>query len=581
MADLHSWKRSFGNFGREPQANLAQPGQPAQPTLPTMGNPATPKSAVLMKPPGVGAATGVVAVAPSQFGHTPGALPPEPKTLPAAPARPSDGMFLAPRVIDQQGFNDFAGQLRAIIDQAGAATDTLCRTAAQATHQAETATTILNAATNKAQPVLQRAATLSAELGDLIAGLNAAEARVTSANQAAAVAAEHTREQLAALETAKAATLGEFERQLGARSLDITEQLRAAVADAELARQVSTAAVESLSVRAAAQLNDCQARVASMIEQSNQQLAEAQTRATGTIRELVAKPIAMAQSKIDQASIIIGQITATAAQLKGTFSAELGELETATLSRVSDAIQSRLNASLAGTLKHLDRLVGEARVLLGPSDSDPTAPAAGARALLERLTNAIERADTIHDDATFATRQCESIRQQSEIARVALGESICTAAEHIDRLSGLAENLKSSLDSSSATAAMALQQLTTQQSAITKALAQPLIDAQAASEQLRASGKAAAEELTTAQSHALAIRSEADMAISQLRTLLASVEPWQPLLLHGQIEVLPEPLADILDTVRAELCRDIASMAAGMHQVTLKAVAVAEKLKAA
>ncbi|MGE4197721.1 MAG: hypothetical protein AB7G11_11425, partial [Phycisphaerales bacterium] len=121
----------------------------------------------------------------------------------------------------------------------------------------------------------------------------------------------------------------------------------------------------------------------------------------------------------------------------------------ATIEQCMGRLAPRLEETLAGAEARLGLIERRVESLLSDADRRVGSHAAGAvsdGAALGALHELVSRADVAKKDAAFATRQLDSIRDQADQARQALGLSVSAALPLIDEVAAVRDHLSEAID---------------------------------------------------------------------------------------------------------------------------------------
>lgn len=195
------------------------------------------------------------------------------------------------------------------------------------------------------------------------------------------------------------------------------------------------------------------------------------------------------------------------------------------------------------------------------------------------LVALLHRGESLRDEAAFANRQLDAVRQQADLARKILGESLNDMCTMIDRLAERAEDLRTQSDR----ARMLAEELSSDiahkaeqaRSETTEALAEVRSQAQAATEDLSMAAAQARELVATTT---LGNR-VAEATIAQLRTLVEQLEPWQGCVRATSevaaeastepsadpLALLPMPVRGLVEQTREQMRRELRAVADALH----------------
>ncbi|MBA4029209.1 MAG: hypothetical protein C0475_08790 [Planctomyces sp.] len=449
-------------------------------------------------------------------------------------------VFLSPRVIDQGAFTQYAAELRRLIEEAGLGTTGLLAAAADAGAVRDA----LRELAGKAQPKLDAAGR----------ALSALEARAAEADRSLQRAAD---------------LVGSIDQRAAAAAREL--EARAAEAAQRLAgvQEAGRAKLEALHATSEERLR----QLAQRFEREQQALEAAFAQRE---RELRAQG--------DRVETALREQTEQVARRTLELLAQCQEKADETLRQVDARIaQSWTHAN--EVCRSLEAASDRARALIGQHQSDPNDPTCVAGLPGSTPTPAhsiaalLDRAERLHQDATFAINQIEVIRLQAEQARGMLGESINVSATKIDELSATAERLRGVIDQASDLARDAEARIAQRHDEAQRVLAGPAEAMSQIAEQIRLRLAAGVDEARASAHAADACAAEARGLLDRLGAALATLEPWRSVLLEARPgAALPPVIAEMVRSVRHDLGRDMARVASALHQITTKAAQTAERL---
>ena len=363
-------------------------------------------------------------------------------------------VFLSPRVIDREAFNDYASQLKQLIEHSAGHAEAL-KSAAAAAHTAQHQ---MQQAAVQNQPRLEAAAK----------ALLAFDGKVKLAEQTIAEAERVGRELLARHQHA----------------MDVLDNRIAELADrAEQAANNAERRAAEAETQATLKISEMQARLEAMGRDIDQRLdaklTEIQHRSELAANDAVALA-EQANERVEQAKKsvveVCREIEQAGAETAGRFRGEL------------EAGSNRLAA-----------LITESKFILDPT---PITDESKGRFNIASLADLVQRAEKIGDDASFATRQLEAVREQAEMARNMLGDSVNDAAGSIDQLSIASEQLKTALAGTVELAAKTERSIRAKADEMTAALRVPLVEAESMADEMRMNLATSIEQVSTAQAAA-------------------------------------------------------------------------------
>lgn len=279
-------------------------------------------------------------------------------------------------------------------------------------------------------------------------------------------------------------------------------------------------------------------------------IEEVRARADATIEDRLAQ----FNAKID---VALQAVEAKVSAMEDRFRPLLSEAD-----RRIGTLSGNLDAELLPTIAGLRHLCERAETLIGTAGPDGS--------VMGGLNDLVSRAEVAKRDASFATRQLDSIRDQADQARQILGESVNAAVPLIDEVMGVQDRLVSAIDQANMLSVTTRQAINDQfrahQAATDETIARLTADTEVAKTELGASIAIAHEARRAAAAAAIT----GEEAVSNLSVLLDKLEPWHGVLLArggaGDNE-LPVPLREVLDRVRVDLKRDLSFVAAALRSV--------------
>lgn len=443
---------------------------------------------------------------------------PLPRKPAPTPGRDPAGVFLAPRVVDLEAFNQFSATLRGLIEQAAAQGDALRAAFADAQLARES----LGQLSGKTRPQVEAA----------LKALQAVERRAREAGQTVA-AAEVAAEELRRLEAGARAGVEGLHAEVDAliesrvnERVQALLQLRLGEAERHMAD-----AVERLERQARARSEELEQRVTEFLgrmddhtrhvgDALNARIEQAERRAAETVR----------------------QISASSEEHLAVFRVKADEI-----------------------LRPLEEAVRRAGDLLGPGASpvqgEQTGDGGVSRTALGDVRALLDRAEGVSRDLALC-----------------LDES----SARVEHLRATADDLKHSISNALVTCDEADRSLTERRreaERLIAALEGPLAEVRSgvtdAGERLRQTLR----ELETARTTAEAACRGAQQVLDRLSGLVGDLEPWKGLLANQDRGEVPQPIRDMIAAVRGEMAEDLARIAAAMEQISAKTQHVAQKIK--
>jgi hypothetical protein len=526
-------------------------------------------------------------------------------------------VFLSPRVVDREAFNDYSSLLRRLIEDASGHAQAL-RTAAG---DAALAREALREFTGKSQPRLDAAARAlelfekrAAEVESLIDGARAsargieAQARDAQDRMARSMAEFEARlvEHQRRLEDHAAAAEAGLRQRLEALSAQVEQAARAAQGECVRSAQQAVEMVRE-------GVNDADARARDIEQRLERSLAQSGAAGEATIargREQADALAAALNERFDaahargeqqtesQRRVMEEQAAAIVASARGKIDAlgrALHEQINTTLTAANGAL-ARLNAgvsaarTLLGELNEAERTLapaGEVAAAGAPAGGSATSAAgapvaagsAARRFTFATVLELIERADQMGEHAAFALRQLDSVRQQADQARSMLGEAIISGSTQVDSLRSMSDELHEKVRSALARADQAGSTLSTREHQIRTLLEGPVAEMQTVAASIREQLTSVAGQVERSRTAADDARAATNAIVERLSGLVAELEPWRAVLLEDRAaDQLPAPLAKLIAQVRGELSADLKRIARAMEFITGKASGLAEGL---
>ncbi len=455
------------------------------------------------------------------------ALAPSPRKPTAPPGRGDAGIFLAPRVVDLEAFNQFSATLRGLIEQAAAQGDAL----RAAFTDAQVARESLGQLSGKTRPQVEAA----------LKALQAVERRAREAGQTVA-AAEAAAEEL---------------RRLEARARAGVQGLHAEV-DALIESRVNER------VQALMQLR----------------LGEAERHLADAVERLERQARARAEELEQRVTEFLGRMDDHTRHVGDTLNARIEEAEqraAQTVRQVGTCAEERLaelRARADELLGPLDEAVRRAGDLLG-SGASPLqgVPTGGGGSGGDGEDGGVSR--TALGDVRALLDRAEGVRRDLALC---LDES----GARVEHLRATADDLKHSISNALVTCDEADRSLTERRreaERLIAALEGPLAEVRSgvadAGERLRQTLR----ELETARTTAEAACRGAQQVLDRLSGFIGDLEPWKGLLANQDRGEVPQPIRDMIAAVRGEMAEDLARIATAMEQISAKTQHVAQKIK--
>lgn len=547
-------------------------------------------------------------------------------------SQPVSEVFLSPRVIDREAFNDYAGSLRRLIEQSADRGDALRAATAEAdaAHQqlrdlatrhtarfelAAKAMAGLDERSAKAEQMLlavQQAAlsldTFRAEAAEIVnASAAAGRARLEEDQALAEARLRETLDRAEAVERRLAAVAADTERVVAEREALMEQRAEAvmgrwqgrierAAAEAHARAEAARIASDSLTQR----LDTFSAVVDSRLVESRQSISGCEARAVQSIEDAAAGARRAFDGVCETLSTHADELRESLASAANAQEERIIQIGDATARRADEAasqIAAAADAAGAQAEEHHERLAdilirveesaGEAETLLGltqplPNEEDAQACEDALRTALPGSLGALVlRARAARSGTDAALTRLESMQAQTEQARSILGSDLLTAASQIDQLAARADALKTSVEASVKAGTEAEAALTQRREALHEAAAAPLAELQRRGDDLRRQIDAMEAQTTRAREVTRGIVEQTTTVVRGLSATLSQLKPWQPLLLeHDPNEPLPElpaALQRVVDQVRSEIASDLGTVAAGLSQLASRAQRISEQ----
>jgi len=445
-------------------------------------------------------------------------------------------VFVSPRVVDEQAFNEFSMELRGLIDEVRAVQSELDSSRSAA---AETAKELSGSQSKYRQhlelttKLLKALTAKSAEVEQTLAKLEARSARVEQIEQRIAGSLD---EKIAVFEASLDDRLKRAEESYGERltALESRFEERRSGIEREMGEME-----EQFRARIEEQRASLEAAVTEQIEQARVDLSE---RATETAR-----------ATIDRLSEEREAATGT-----------IAELETA-----RRELAAATGASLEHTLDQIREACGIAAKLVGwdPADpeSNPDQPTEGS------LGELLRRSVKTKEDADWAVRRLGSLRDQAKAAAEELGESIEASITLLDQLHTQRRRVDGEVGEALQRTEAAGQAIQQRERQLTE-LVLPLNEAAERAEQvmrdLCGGMSGAAELLADCQTS----RERLGELATVVRGLAELLEPWREVMLgDGAPDQLPTPLAAVVERFEEQFGEDLMRMAETIESLLSRA----------
>jgi chromosome segregation ATPase len=455
---------------------------------------------------------------------------PAPRNAVQQTGRDHEGIFLSPRVVDLEAFNQFSSTLRGLIEQAAAHADALRAACADA----QLARDSLSQLGVKTRPQVEAA----------LKAMQAVERRLHEAGQTV-TAAESAAEELRRLQAQARAGVQDLHERIDAmiesrvsERVQALLQLRLGEGERHLAD-----AVERLQHQARARADELEQRVAEFLRRMD-----------------------------DHTRLVGDTLNARIEQAEQRAARTVGQLGTAAEERLAE-----IRAKADELLRPLDEAVRRAHDLLGGGVSPQSVErASGADSGREESGRAVE------GGARTALDEIRSLLDRAAVVRRDLALCLDDSTARVEHLRTTTDDLKHAISNALVTcdeADRTLSERRREAERLIAALEGPLAEVRHgvtdAGERLRDT----LHELTTARTTAEAACRGAQQVLDRLSSLLSDLEPWKELLTSQGRGEVPQPIRDMIEAVRGEMVEDLARIAAAMEQISVKTQHVAQKIK--
>lgn len=451
-------------------------------------------------------------------------------SLESGPAEVIQEVFLSPRVVDREAFNDFSGSLRKLIEEAAEQRAALREAAAGAT----TAQQALKDAAGKNQPKLEAA----------IRALQLLDQRAGDAERALSAALEAS----AGLQAARDEIL-DLARQKGD---ELAERIGSLVSAGE-ARL--TTVLERAEATARARFDELESRARAAEERLAKLLEHAES-AASRLGEQAETRVTHAEARLTRK---MAELEAWSADFLRRCEDRVAEEQDRAAATGQDLMRQAADAHAQA-----ESISADLRVLItrGESLTAPDAPGS--------LSAAIKSAMGLRDETARAASEAARSIEHARAASAELADSIAAHSDQIDHLSEVSESLREAVARTLKAAADAEAGLEKRQHALRAAITIPLVELNSIGDELR--NQLASILAQAQQQHAASktLREQTGEIMLRLDELVTRLEPWRPLLLEGATDV-PAPIRDLIQSVRTELGADLRTIAAAMSDVSTRA----------
>jgi hypothetical protein len=415
-------------------------------------------------------------------------------------------VFLSPRVVDREAFNDYASTLRRLIESSVAEAQGL-RAAAEAAQQAQLA---LRDTSLKHQPKIDAAAR----------ALGAIEPRLAQA--------ERTLQAVAGAEQQLAHARGQLELIANAKLAEVNIHLERLTRSAEdaltLARQRAAEVEQDANLAAQRTIEHARQRAE---ELASQAVLQAERRVaqleSGVLSRIESRLEALIESRVQ--TRVSERVEAA---LRAHVSTHLGEA----LDRRAAEVQRRIDELTSIELPSLDFERAE-RV------------AASVQAAAERAEGlaggAAARAQVLADEAFARVTQLESLTQQAVTVKGMMSRAINEAAEQVDALLERAEGVKQTAVAIGPACARAEERI-----------------------------NASLRQMEVSAETARAVVGDAGELVSRLGVLVEQIKPWAPLLLTREGQDLPPVIQDAVERARERIMSEASEISSALNEVSAR-----------
>ena len=467
-------------------------------------------------------------------------------TRPAAVTKPMDAamgtkpaaerVFVSPRVVDEQAFREFSGELRSLLDEIRREQEKL-ETASGA---AATTASGLSASQDKYRQHLELTTrllkALTAKSAEVEQALLRVDERLEAASHAERTASEGLGEKLAS-----------FERTIDER-----------ITSAEAAFDQRLAAIEQ------------------SFEARRHEIEGKWEQFKGSMKEQIESHRVFVQTGISaQADEVETMLRERAESLTGEIGSRLtAEREHAEemaqrLASLRDEFRSETGEPLENTLEQIRTACTIATKLVGwdPADAgaSPDAPTQGS------LGELVLQATKAREDAEWSIRRLSSVREQAQTVISELGESLDGSMALFDQLIARRHTLNTEIGAVLDRADASQRSLEARQEEIQE-LVSPLADSIGRAESLSRELCSIADGSADLVTHAGIVSTDLAAVVESAQGMAEALGPWKRLLLDAEIgSGLPGPLAEIVDRFEREIGRDLAKMASAMQMMAQRA----------
>lgn len=232
-----------------------------------------------------------------------------------------------------------------------------------------------------------------------------------------------------------------------------------------------------------------------------------------------------------------------------------------------DELAEKLELSASPNVRRLEEICEQAAVLVGWTRAEPDgSDASGDDARPGSLADLVQQAGALRDEAEWAMRRLGSIRDEATQAVEQMGESADASFSIVDGLQKKQQALTAAVTETLDTAGEAERILDDKASRIAQLIA-PLAESREQGEKLAAELNGLVSAAKSLVEGGSSHRAQLEQTVNAAQRLLAALEPWRGVLLEGDTDNLPSPLAEIADAFRRDIGKDLTKMASAMHMI--------------
>ncbi len=315
----------------------------------------------------------------------------------------SEEVFLSPRVVDREAFDDFSGVLRAIVDDAqlvGQTIEAKSSLAKRALAEFARSEPTMNASIDAAAKALTAMDERIERIESLLVRVEEAGNRI---DEKSTLALKRIDEREAKLETSVMDLIAKTETRLNTSAVEMTTRVEDVLRSTERALDQARADASAMQADALGQLTSLSDRLAG-------EIADTAAEGRGQLRETL--------TKLEQ------EVEPTRKRIEAT---------TDELEERLDRLRKQTLALMGPGVRQLESLCQRGGNLLGRDpefiEREPTKPAEPGS-----LADIVERGEDLGKRAETAGHQLESIKAQADTARTSLSESIINSSEWLDKL---------------------------------------------------------------------------------------------------------------------------------------------------